>query len=211
MAVTSPCDCGLSYSDSSPDDVSHHDRCHDHYLHGYPFHDLGSRSAEKVGSYVLLDAEGDDPRSYRKQFAQCAMVAHRETPRFKAGYYAEDDERSVDRRAFALLRDGRAVALLIAQREEGAWAVSWHDEDLCLRGDRDLVWRWLIQRVWVARQYRGRGLGTALTTTVSARLGELAWEGPFTAAGQRLLRRLCPGGFRLVVGSLMDLPKNVCD
>lgn len=66
---------------------------------------LGDRAIGEIPGSPILESGVADLRQYRKQFHELAMVVHRETPKFQAGYYAEDDKVEEDRRAFALIRD----------------------------------------------------------------------------------------------------------
>ena len=126
------CECGLCYSVDSPEDCEAHAIRHDWYLNGYPFGDVGTRILGDAKTYAVIDARPGDPKPYKKQFAELAMVAQRETPQFRAGYYASDDEDPIDRRAFSALDGDRAIALLLSQVDTRAWPATWHDDDIYL-------------------------------------------------------------------------------
>jgi GNAT superfamily N-acetyltransferase len=205
----SPCQCGFSYCEDVADDRVQHEQYHDWYLHGYPFTDL-TRVLGSVGPYQLIDARAGDLPSRRKSFADLAMVACREVPQFKAGYYGQEDEDSVGCRAFAAIHGDRGIALLITQVDIRAWPAIWRGGKVYLT-DRvaDTTSRHVIQRVWVAKEYRRQGIARALVQEGSRVLGQecsaLAWEGPFTPMGRELLYSLNPERFWLTVGDIGDL------
>jgi len=148
-----PCECGISYSLDSQEDCASHAMRHDWYLRGYPLDDAGSRILGNVKTYPVIDARRGDTRPYKQQFACLALVAQRETPQFRAGYYGSDDENLIDRHVLAALDGGRAIAFLLSEFDTRAWPVVWREDGLYLTSDAaDTSERRVIQRIWVAKQ-----------------------------------------------------------
>jgi hypothetical protein len=148
----------------------------------------------EVGGFPLHVVDARTPFEVRHRLAHVAIVAHRTMTDYPAGYdgtLTEDDQR------LYLLADGtRAVAMVLTALDERFWPLCWRPG-----GPPELVGSRAIMRtgpkvarVWVAKDYRGRGLATELTLEVLRQLPcaieAIGWEMPFTPGGRALVRRL---------------------
>ena len=191
------CECGLSYVPESPEDRRVHAVHHDKYLNGLPFpRAVAVPLVASIGSFNVLESTTSLPPAARKPFAELAMLAHANTPSFPAGYYGTNDEADIDRRAYAVLREGRAIALLVVRQDDHAWHVRWVEGELELVSrTADQERRPVLERLWVAAQYRRQGLAASLIRAAADRLRTtrcaMAWEVPFTNAGRELARNVC--------------------
>jgi ribosomal protein S18 acetylase RimI-like enzyme len=102
------------------------------------------------------------------------------------------------------------IALLLLTRRSYVWAARWNPEasagdDLRRRDIVDvqplvpLAPYWTVDFAWVLPAFRRPGIGRILLQEASrftrTPAADLAWRTPFSAAGQKLVRSLCPERF----------------
>ncbi len=96
------------------------------------------------------------------------------------------------------------MALLVLSEMSQIRRISWTDYE---RQDEEKLIgvtgpRWTVSYTWTLARFRRTGLATRLVEAAASwsktAVGELAWYLPFTAAGERFVRRLCPDG--LLIG-----------
>jgi GNAT superfamily N-acetyltransferase len=191
------------------EDEAAHATAHDEFANGFPLDDWRRHVVTVIEGMPVIEVVASAPQAIRDQVACLALLAHRETPSFRAGYYGAD-EAQIDRRAYATIVDGRASAFLVVELGSRSWPALWIGNDIYLaRRNADEGERRVVQRVWVASKYRRKGLAKALVNGVLGHLrttyADAAWEGPFTSSGHALIRSLCPETFMLSVGEVGDL------
>lgn len=103
------------------------------------------------------------------------------------------------RHAFVLITGRAVVAYALFQIVAYSRATTWAELDALAPGQSIPLFavpRWALGLIWVAPIARGQGVAPWLIRTASvyvgATLNELAWAGPFSSAGERLARRMCP-------------------
>lgn len=191
------CECGLNYVSGFDEDEKQHEIWHDEYLHGAILHDMHALSAIcSVAGYPLVVVDAAIPREVRFRLSKAAYVAQRSTPEYPAGYDGTISE--ADERLFLARDDDRAIGMVLTALDEYYWRLTWTNEGTAQLIDRNphLGRRLKIGRVWVAKAYRSRGIGSLMVKTVVELLGyevsDIGWELPITEDGASLIKKLFP-------------------
>jgi hypothetical protein len=150
----------------------------------------------EIGNIALVTTRSSI--GWRRLAYQVALLPKRENgydfPSWDVGEEPADDPR---RKRVYLLRDGRYVVgyLTVSDLDGHAW---WDFNSEEHFGERDDSVRPCIDLIWVAAVHRGRGLAGALVELLAedfgCQVGDVSWSHPVSAAGQRLARRISPGG-----------------
>lgn len=195
------CECGLTYAPGIPDDEVLHRHIHSEYATGPHVREL--QHLAKVGLVENLTVKCVDsgtPSKVARKVAHVAMVAQREIPGM-AGFYGDG---SGDQRLYVLEEEDRCVGMVFVANAMAYWRLAWNDSR---PGRIELVDRAavvetlpVIARVWIAADYRSRGLARGLLlfaiANCAATTATVCWELPFTAGGEALVRSLLPKSFR---------------
>lgn len=202
MQIASTCTCGLRFVPGVPEDDERHEREHAEFLRGPIMRVV--RNVPRVGEvedFPLHLVDERTPFVIRHQLAHVAMVAHRTMSSYPAGYDGtitpEDDQR------LYLLADrgDNLFAMALTSLDDHFWKLRWREDGKAKLIDSHAVQRsgFKIARVWVAKDYRGRGIAAKLTGEVLRKLPcefhLVGWEVPFTPGGRALVQRLQPGDF----------------
>jgi len=192
------CACGLSYVRELASDEELHGRVHAEFHSGAELHlPVALASIGSVHGYPIVVADMRTPLATRRALARIALVAQRSMPDFPIGYdgsLTDDDDR-----LFVVLANDRMIAMAITSLDDSYWVLQWRENlRLELVGTEQLPdQRQKVSRVWVANQFRRRGIARGLIDSVATlfrrRAHELGWELPLTTDGRRLLRTLVPG------------------
>ena len=212
------CECGLTYVSGIDEDEKQHEIWHDEYLHGATLHDMHALSViSSVAVYPLVVVDAAIPREARFRLSKAAYVAQRATPDYPAGYDGTISE--ADEKLF-LARDGdRAIGVVLTASDEGYWRLAWTHEGTAQLLDRNPYRgpRQKIGRVWVAKAYRRRSIGSLMVRAVVEFLGyevsDIGWELPLTEDGSALLQKLVPSkwwgrGDSFALQNTLDAPRR---
>ncbi len=153
------CECGLTFNPHCQRERQRHEERHDEYLRGpvLPEIDL-ERAVGSISGWPVTECAATDSEGHRANHAKLAKVAQRETSQFPAGYYGTVDEGDFDRRAYAVIKDQRGIALLFSQQVQRSWPAEWRGSEIYLHHDHaDVTKMRAIQRVWVAADFRRQG------------------------------------------------------
>ncbi len=212
MATTS-CECGLTYVPGVLADERLHRRMHTEYSRGpaissiYLAPRLGvvdDLTVHLVDEFVPFDA--------RRKLAHVAMVAQRTMPRYLSGYdgaITEDNQH-----LYLLAKRNRAVAFVLSSLAHRFWRLKWTmDFNIELvENAPDLRTGHRVGRVWVASNYRRKGLAKKLVEFMLAHRNQhislIGWELPFTESGRELVRSLAPLDF-LGCGDIQAVRKTI--
>jgi hypothetical protein len=213
------CECGLSYVSGDPSEELIHATWHREYLEGLPVPALAANIAALSRTHghpvVKIDAQTSD--TIRREAAKVAMIAHRATPDFPAGYDGSltDEGQSL----YILLEEATAIGMILVSRGDRCWHLRWlASGKACLisrNASQDT--RTIVARLWVAKKYQRQGLATGLLQCVVSDTGipinEFGWQIPFTEAGTALVRRILPGdwwadGDRFALDDVLDGSEN---
>ncbi|WP_285691952.1 hypothetical protein [Actinoplanes sp. NBRC 103695] len=135
--------------------------------------------------------------AWRRLAAQLARAPKRENHYDFASWEVGDrpEPSSTNRRALLLRHGEYAVGYLVAA--DLARHRRWDLESDVYAGE-DTTVRPSIDLIWVAAVHRGRGVGGALVSALAQDFGcavaDVSWSDPVSNAGQRLARRISPGG-----------------
>ncbi|HJW87149.1 MAG TPA: GNAT family N-acetyltransferase [Candidatus Brocadiaceae bacterium] len=166
----------------------------------------------KVGNLAVHVVDASVPLDVRQDIAHVAMVAARSMPEYPSGYdgtITEDDPR-----LYVLATGDRTVGFVLTALDKSFWRLSWKaDSTIELLEDEPLRRQGLkIGRVWIAANYRRKGLVTQLVEVaaqhLSVKVSNLGWELPFTASGCEFVRRISPHMF-LGCGDQFALRKSL--
>lgn len=191
------CECGLSYVPDVPEDQEAHARLHKEYAQGPLVPESAARlDGIDLAGYKLIVVDASVPTRLRHDLAYVAMVAHRSMPQYPAGYDGTINDG--DQRLFLMLDGRRAIGLAITAREQYFWKLSWSESGPAklVESEQHQMSRQTVGRVWMANQYRRRGLATQLLHWIARYLGmqvdQLGWELPLTDTGRALLQTVAP-------------------
>lgn len=192
------CECGLSYVAGHPDDETAHSRIHDEYLNGPILSGIeNQQSISVVRTLDVIRLDRTVPLEVRKRLARVSYVAHRSMPDYKIGYDGSDSEENP--RLF-IVRDGfRGVAMIMIADSNRCWRLRWLSQGKIALNTRDASTdlRPVVWRVWVAKNYRRRGIASGLLRLIAAGenrdLSDFGWQLPLTVAGAHLVKTVVPG------------------
>ena len=197
--VGNPCECGLHYVRGLAADEKYHAKIHSEYARGPKIAVLGRLpSLSLVGEFTFHAVDSSVPVDMRRKLARVAMVAYGSIPG-PAGYYGivtEDDEH-----LYILASKSHAIAMVITALDSYFWKLAWGSHGSIELVGREAISRRgpKIARVWVAANYRRKGLATSLIIEASNHLGVdsqmLGWELPFTEGGSAIVRKFSPVAF----------------
>lgn len=200
------CGCGLLFAPDVPEDVRLHRREHDEWLHGVRSRRRGWQRVGETGNgqegYVLTDVGPRSPLAQRRVAEKVGRWGNRET-RYDFGVYHAESRRIRDAEVHALLvwRDDRAVGILILDRRDQEAFFRWEElrPGQPLRLTPAVPKRWTVAFMWVHRDHRRKGVGSALlfaaARVAGVRVADLGWVVPFSDPGEAPARQHCPDGF----------------
>ena len=188
----------MTYVRGHPRDERTHARAHSEYMSG-PRIPAVSHAPEigRIDEYTVHIVDRNVAEAQRKKLAHVAMVACREM-HFPAGYDGTLPDPSL--RLFVVTKAPNVVAMAITQLESEStfWKLGWNPEGslVQLEPQPTIAEHQTVSRIWTASGHRRRGLAFRLIDHVARHLHvpptQLGWEMPFTKAGARIVRRLCP-------------------
>ncbi|MFH9651509.1 GNAT family N-acetyltransferase [Streptomyces anulatus] len=138
------------------------------------------------------------PISWRKLAREAARMPQREEGYdFPSWSHVGEPEKTEDNyRAYLLRVDERVVGYVAAHDVEVHHY--WDLKEKSSYGTEVTALRPRIVLIWVAETYRHCGIGAALVQELASDFGckvaDVSWSTPVSAAGQRLARKLSPGG-----------------
>lgn len=191
------CACGFSYVAGIEEDERLHDRVHAEFLKGPVLPSL--RRADYVGSveaYTIVRVTDNSPREVRDDAAKLALVAHHSTPEYKAGY--DGSATAGLQHVYVLLSDIHAIGFALVGDTTRSWRLRWQSANKAqlLSREADQQRRKLLARVWLAFEFRRRGVGYLFVHHIAAGegtdAGHMTFQLPLSPDGIRLVQRLVP-------------------
>ncbi len=197
--VGNPCECGLDYVRGLDEDEKYHAKIHAEYARGPKIAVLGRLpSLGLVDEFTFHAVDSSVPFDMRRKVAHVAMVAHGSIlgPAGYDGTVTKDDQR-----LYILATKSHVVAMAITTLDSYFWKLAWGPHGSVEIVEREALSRTSpkVARVWVASNYRRKGLATSLIIEASKHLGVdtqmLGWELPFTEGGSAVVRKFSPVAF----------------
>ena len=199
--VGNSCECGLTYVRGLDEDEKRHARFHSEYARGPKITQLKQLpTLGLVNKLTIHVVDRTVPEAIRKKVAHVAYVAARSMPGSPAGYDGTHIEND-DVRLYLLAKGNHVVAIVITALDPFAWNLKWgRDGAVELIEKRQIPNpKPTICRVWVAADYRKKGLAVSLITEECKHLNVspqmLGWVLPFTTGGQAVARKFSPDNF----------------
>jgi GNAT superfamily N-acetyltransferase len=189
------CECGCKYVCGYNDDEEKHDEIHDEYLHGAYMDDLKDlKPIEKVSGYPLFMIDVTIHKDMRLRLARAERALQRETnlPTCYDGTISDDE------RLFLMEDKSRAIAMIFTVIDNKHCCCIWNPDGTLrvLTNESSDKLRQKICRVWIAKAYRRRGIGSLMVKAVVEFLGyklsDLVWELPLSRDGALLVKQLYP-------------------
>lgn len=150
------------------------------------------------GACRLVMVTAAAPRAQRRRVERVARHVAAQTG-FAVSFHASHPPDSTRRHAVVLINGRIVIGYALMQMVAHTRVVTWAELDALSSGQSlPLIGarRWALGLIWVAETARGRGVAPWIIRTASAYVGipieQLAWVGPFSIAGERLARRMCP-------------------
>jgi len=197
--VGNPCECGLDYVRGSAEDEKYHAKLHAEYAHGPKIAVLRLLpNLGLVGEFKFHAVDITVPFDIRQKLAYAAMVACRSIPG-PAGY--DGTVTGDDQRLYILSAKSNVVAMVITALDTYFWKLAWGSNGSVKLMEQEALLRTSpkVARIWVAANYRRKGLATSLIIETSKHLGVdtqmLGWELPFTESGSAVVRKFSPVAF----------------
>ncbi|MFF4490984.1 GNAT family N-acetyltransferase [Streptomyces sp. NPDC001544] len=185
------CPCGLSLGepwDGGKEHTTHHA--------AWAFGIRVPKNLEWWADLAVVTTQS--PVAWRKLAYQVARMPQKENKYdFNSWSHLDEPEVTSDNvRAYLLKANGYIIGYLNAQ--DTSQHYRWDLVEGSRRGDQDNTLRPRIGLVWVAAVYRHQGIGgmlvQALADDFGCQVADVSWSSPISEAGQRLARRLSPGG-----------------
>jgi len=158
----------------------------------------GDMVVARDGERRLVVVTAAAPMAQRRRAERVARHVARRTG-FAGSFHASHPPDSTKRHAFVRINGRAVVAYALFQMVTYARATTWAELDALSPGQSIPLFavpRWALGLIWVAPNARSQGVAPWLIRTASvyvgATLNALAWAGPFSSAGERLARRMCP-------------------
>ena len=192
--------CGLSYVRESPEDQRNHRSYHRRFTLRWTRAKKEPIAGIDGELRVIVVAPGA-PLWLSKRAENTAFTAHADTNFDSAAYHATDPHWELGTHAFIGVIDQDVVAFLVLERRSHVVRVTWVEWDSKTPEgwDTEDAAQWTICFAWTAKTFRARGIARRTIQIVaswaSCQVQELAWYTPFTASGERLVRKLCPQFF----------------
>lgn len=191
--------CGMSYVKEILDNCRDHQEYHDKVVNGIPapfskndsvvwsqddmritiINRLSPLEQCHLAEEVAMFGRSDASYGAEVLFAECELYTH----------------------VFLLQKQNRIIGLLIMEKRDHIWQISWADLDAD-KEPKELLGHppiWSICFIWVLRRHRGSHLGQTMINEAVAYLGAkletVGWYTPFTDSGKVLVRRCCPEVF----------------
>ena len=194
-----PCECGLAYVTTNPSDRRLHRKIHDEYLNGIPIrpsHDdqVLSDAADLRITLVRPSASWNQRQRTKRISRRCNREMHYDF----GGVYHAMSVWEFESHAFICAREERAIGFLLLEKHDHVWRAAWKDwkdgysPPLISKG----IPRWTLVFAWVLPPFRRQGIGRRLVDAAVAFAGiplaEMGFYTPFSEAGEKLVRSLCP-------------------
>lgn len=112
--------------------------------------------------------------------------------------YSKADRVKFEPHAFVPVQDGKVAGIIVVMKDAVCPVTILRNGEYKI-GERASQKRFCINRVWVAPNYRGRGIASALISSIELKLSikaaELGWVLPLTETGEKLRRAICKNKF----------------
>lgn len=189
-----------------PDDPAiraEHRRYHDTVVNGVR---IRARATDTViwqrnDLRAIVVRHRDTPWAQRRRVQAVVHAAGRDDPFDGTPYFFKEPPDDRDVHLFLLMKDERAIGLLVAHLRQVAVEAYWPRKGggRMRRGRTQKGPVWTIARVWVLKRFRGMGFGKRLVKLTAAhlkiRVAALAWSLPFTEGGRKLAQACSPKMF----------------
>ncbi len=197
-AIKPTCECGLSYVIGNVQDETMHELFHKHFEIGVPLNE-GAQELPRtqIQGRDIIVIDSSVPKAIRQGFHDLLLAAHRNLPKYPIGYDGHVDERQ--QTLFVLAEENRAVGFTVFSIDSGFWILTWSNGLSIQLVDTkaELVDRWTLGRIWLAKHYRHKGIGRELLLKscelVETDSKDIGIELPLTPEARRLIHNVCPG------------------
>lgn len=193
--------CNYSYNAKSFDDIKIHNTYHDHFLNGIPVKNIDNYQSKRIDDkLIILIINQLTPLENREIAQQLAIFPMHETKFVGLPYNAHEnlDERNVH--ALLLIKDLRAIGLMVIELRPEIWLTNWTDY---YKGNTKKLINhkpiWSISMVWIANSFRRRGYcklfiekSLEIFNTNTKKVG---WYTPFTKSGEYFVKSICQNKF----------------
>lgn len=193
--------CKFAYVPEVEDNVRQHDIYHEHFLNGIQINNIEEYQNIKISNkFSILIINQLIPFEKRKIAQNLAIFPLYET-RFSGlpySAYESLDERNVH--ALLLIKDDRAMGLLVMELRSEIWLTNWIDyynNRVTKLTNHEPIWS--ISMVWIANAHRRKGYCKIfIDKTLSffkTDTKKIGWYTPFTENGESFVRSICPNDF----------------
>lgn len=191
--------CGMMYMANLEKDVATHQVAHDMAVHGVPIesgNQLTSLIRRRDDGVVWLMSHNIATQAEKKFAQKVCRTAKLATERNAGfswwGYHPDMPVSKMNYRIYLYQAGDRIVGMAAMGEQDGAWLRSWGDEF----AERVTQRRTCIDMVWVAQEWRRKGIAHSLLTIISefmlTNAQSFAWSSPFSKEGAALVKHFCP-------------------
>lgn len=193
--------CNFSYNRKTSDDIKIHNTYHDHFLYGIPVQNIDIYPFKQIDDkFIILILNQLISFEKRKIAQELAIFPMHETKFMGLPYNAHEnlDERNVH--ALLLIKDLRAIGLIVIELRSEIWLTNW--TDYYNKKTKKLINHkpiWSVSMVWIAKSFRRRGYcklfiekSLEIFNTNTQKVG---WYTPFTKSGEFFVKSICQNEF----------------
>lgn len=194
--------CGMDYVAGLPEDEKEHQQYHEMIVNGP--HTRPARSERVIwseGNDRITLVTSSSPMSQRRRAAAIAECANREMGYNRRVYREDDPPDDRDVHLFLYHAGSRGIGLLLAELRSHVWRCVWSatsETPHCIELPNHAP-IWTVGFIWIHAKHRSVGFATRLFNAAMHYLkldaSTIAWYTPFSEAGERFVRRLCPKSF----------------
>ncbi len=193
--------CKFAYVSEIEENVRQHDVYHDHFLNGIEIRNIEEYQNFKINDNLTIIIINQLIQNEKRKIAEdLAKFPMDETIYSGLPYSASEpiDERDVH--AILLVKDFRAIGLLVIEKRSEIWLTSWEDfykgQVTRLKEHKPI---WSISMIWIANSHRRQGYCILLVKKALSHfktdLKNIGWYTPFTKDGEMFVKSICPNEF----------------
>lgn len=196
MNLYRKCECGIKYVTGYPDEEERHRIRHEEYLNGPQLPVL--TTGEKItiiDEYTVIRVSDESAEEIRSAAAKLALAAYYCTPMYPTGYDGSTGHKLI---VYAILHSKHAIGYSLIGETRRSWYLRWIGQGKAelISNEANLEKRVVIARLWIAKNYRKKGLARRLIKVVGKTENQetrnMTYQLPFTSAGSCLIQSLVP-------------------